>query len=87
MKGQRTVQKHIQLGFRSLQNMVLWITAGKDLSKDSKKPDLKEGKNLEIKEENAAADQGTAKQISDGFVSDECRSDLWNCNSECTVCL
>ena len=40
-EGQRTVQKHIQLGFRSLQNMVLWITAGKDLSKDSKKPDLK----------------------------------------------
>ena len=27
--------------FAVWQNMVLWITAGKDLSKDSKKPDLK----------------------------------------------
>lgn len=36
-----------------------------------KEAGFEEGKNLEIKEENAAADQGTAKQISDGFVSDD----------------
>lgn len=30
-----------------------------------------EGENLEIEEKNAAADQGTAKQISDAFVSDK----------------
>ena len=34
-----------------------------------KEAGFEEGKNL--KEENAAADQGTAKQISDGFVSDD----------------
>ena len=36
-----------------------------------KEAGFEEGKNLTIKEENAAADQGTAKQISDGFVSDD----------------
>ena len=36
-----------------------------------KEAGFEEGKNLTIKEENAAADQGTAKQISDGFVSDK----------------
>ena len=36
-----------------------------------KEAGFEEGKNLEIKEENAAANQGTAKQISDGFVSDD----------------
>ena len=36
-----------------------------------KEAGFEEGKNPEIKEENAAADQGTAKQISDGFVSDD----------------
>ena len=32
---------------------------------------MKEGKNLTVSVKNAAADQGTAKQISDSFVSDK----------------
>ena len=47
-----------------------------------KEAGFEEGKNLTIKEENAAADQGTAKQISDGFGFRRCGSDLWNRHSK-----
>ena len=36
-----------------------------------KEEGIEEGKNLTVEVKNAAADQGTAKQISDGFVSDK----------------
>ena len=36
-----------------------------------KEEGIEEGKNLTVSVKNAAADQGTAKQISDGFVSDD----------------
>ena len=36
-----------------------------------KEEGIEEGKNLTVEVKNAAADQGTAKQISDGFVSDD----------------
>ncbi|CUX42814.1 ABC transporter substrate-binding protein [Clostridium sp. C105KSO13] len=36
-----------------------------------KEEGFEEGKNLKVEVKNAAADQGTAKQISDGFVSDK----------------
>ena len=36
-----------------------------------KEEGIEEGKNLEVDVKNAAADQGTTKQISDGFVSDK----------------
>ena len=51
--------------------MVLWITAGKDLSKDSKKPDLKKERTWKSKKRMQLLIRGTAKQISDGFVSDD----------------
>ena len=36
-----------------------------------KEEGIEEGKNLTVSVKNAAADQGTAKQISDSFVSDK----------------
>ena len=36
-----------------------------------KEEGIEEGKNLKVDVKNAAADQGTTKQISDGFVSDK----------------
>ena len=49
-----------------------------------KEEGIEEGKNLTVEVKNAAADQGTTKQISDGFVSDKVDLDVCNRNTECT---
>ena len=47
------------------------ITAGKDSLRDLKVEGITEGENLTVQYKNAAADMGTAGQISDSFVSDQ----------------
>ncbi len=61
----------IRSEFPSLQSMVLLIIAVRDFLEGLKEEGIEEGKNLTVEVKNAAADQGTAKQISDGFVSDK----------------
>ena len=60
----------IRSEFPSLRSMDLWITV-EGFTEGLKEEGIEEGKNLEIEYKNAAADQGTTKQISDAFVSDK----------------
>ena len=63
--------RNIQLVFPSLREHGSLDNCREGFIEGLKEEGIEEGKNLKIEYKNAAADQGTTKQISDAFVSDK----------------